>query len=223
LELHLHPRAHGRNAPLRRAHNLRVRHWSRGHVGHRWPRDLGLHHARGRTADSPYGPSKPRSGLEHRAGGQPAPGGAADSRSGKRSSHCGGLGAGLVGRRRALDGHGDDLLAAEQEEAERAALLAVAGGGLGGLGGREAAELLAVAEDEVHVAVEGHELAHELAAVLDRHAHAVVDELEHLGALRVRHGGGGRPWRRRLGLGLRRRRKWEDEEAKMEEGVFEGV
>jgi hypothetical protein len=69
------------------------------------------------------------------------------------------------------------------------------------------------------VAVEGHELAHELAAVLDRHAHAVVDELEHLGALRVRHGGRGGDgaavgWRR-LGLGLRRRREGEEEETEM--------
>jgi hypothetical protein len=41
----------------------------------------------------------------------------------------------------------------------------------------------AAALDEVHV-----ELAHELASVLDHHPHAVVDELEHLGALWVRHG-----------------------------------
>jgi len=82
----------------------------------------------------------------------------------------------------------NDLLAAEEEKAKHAALLAVSRG-LGRLGGREAAELLAVAEDEVHVAVERHELAHELAPVLDHHPHAVVDELEHLGALRVRHGG----------------------------------
>jgi hypothetical protein len=39
------------------------------------------------------------------------------------------------------------------------------------------------------VAIEGHELPHELPAVLDRDAHPVVDELEHLRPLGVRHGG----------------------------------
>jgi hypothetical protein len=162
-------------------------------VGHRRPRDLGLHHAGGGSTDAAHRASEPRSRLEQRAGGHTASSGAADAGAGECSARRRSLGARFVGRRRALDGHGDDLLAAEKEEAERAALLAVARG-LGGLGGREAAELLAVAEDEVHVAVERHELAHELAPVLDRHPHAVVDELEHLGALRVRHGGvaGGR-------------------------------
>jgi hypothetical protein len=148
-------------------------------VGHRRPRDLGLHHAGGGSTHAAHRASEPRSCLEQRAGGHTASSGAADAGAGECSARRRSLGARFVGRRRALDGHGDDLLAAEKEEAERAALLAVARG-LGGLGGREAAELLAVAEDEVHVAVERHELAHELAPVLDRHPHAVVDELEHL-------------------------------------------
>ena len=83
---------------------------------------------------------------------------------------------------------GDDESAAEEDEAEGAAVLPVGGvRGLGALGGGELPELLAVAEDEVHVAVEGHELAHQLTAVLDGDPHAVVDVLKHLGALRHRH------------------------------------
>jgi hypothetical protein len=57
------------------------------------------------------------SGLEQRDGGHPASSGATDTRAGEGSPGGGGLGARLVGRRRALDGHGDDLLAAEEEEA----------------------------------------------------------------------------------------------------------
>ena len=38
------------------------------------------------------------------------------------------------------------------------------------------AELFAVAEDEVHVLIEGHELADKHAAVLDGDAHAIVDQ-----------------------------------------------
>ena len=42
-------------------------------------------------------------------------------------------------------------------------------------GRRELAELFAVAEDEIHVTIEGHELAYELPSVLDlralRHRH----------------------------------------------------
>lgn len=100
-----------------------------------------------------------------------------------------GLGAGIVRWRGALDGHGDDLLAAEEDEAEGPAVLPLlAGLGIGVFLGRgELAELLAVAEDKVHVTVEGHEAAHQLAAVLDRDAHAVVDVLEHLRTLRHRH------------------------------------
>lgn len=85
--------------------------------------------------------------------------------------------------RRALDGHGDDLLAAEEDEAEGAAVLTVVVVGLGALGRGEFSELLAVVEDEVHVAVEGHELADQLTAVLDGHPHPVVDVLEHLQTL----------------------------------------
>lgn len=44
------------------------------------------------------------------------------------------------------------------------------------------------------MAVEGHELPDELAAILDRDAHAVVDELKHLGALRHRHCGDSEPF-----------------------------
>lgn len=39
----------------------------------------------------------------------------------------------------------------------------------------DAAELLGVGQDEVHVAVVGEHLADELARVLQRHAHPVVD------------------------------------------------
>jgi hypothetical protein len=191
LHLRRHSRTHWGRHPLRRAHDLRIRHRLGRQVGHRRPRDLGLHHAGGGSTNPTYRTSEPRSCLEQRAGGHTAPSGAADARAGEGSARRRGLGAGLVGRWWALDGHGYYLLAAEEEEAERAALLAFTGS-LGGLGGREAAKLLAIAEDEVHVAVERHELAHKLAPVLDRHPHAVVDELEHLGALRVRHGVAGK-------------------------------
>lgn len=105
------------------------------------------------------------------------------------------LGAGVVWGRWALDGHRHDLLAAEEDEAEGPAVLALLVGFGGGIRVRvrgflrrgQLSKLLAVAEDEVHVAVEGHELPDELAAVLDRDAHAVVDVLEHLGSLRHRH------------------------------------
>lgn len=96
---------------------------------------------------------------------------------------------GLVGRRRALDGHGNDLFSPEEDEAESAAVLAFLLG-LGALGWGQLAELFAVAEDEIHVTVESHEFADQLAAVLDVDPHPVVDVLEHLGALGHRHCGG---------------------------------
>lgn len=99
-----------------------------------------------------------------------------------------GLGTRIIGRRRAFDGHGDDLFATEEDKAKCAALLALVTEVLLG-DGREAAELLAVANDEVHVAIEGHELPDELAAILDGDAHTVVDVLEHLRSLGDRHGG----------------------------------
>jgi len=222
LELHLHRRratraAHGRHTH-RRANDLRVCHRRRREVRHRGPRDLRLHHARGRTAHAPNRARETGLGLEERASGHTASGGASDASAGERATASGRLDAGLVRRGRALDGHGDDLLAAEEEEAERPPLLALAGG-LGGLGGRELAELLAVAEDEVHVAIEGHEFPHELSSVLDRHAHPVVDELEHLRPLGVRHGGwcadGGAAKKARLGFPPRGR-------SGEERGVFVG-
>ncbi|KAK7259616.1 hypothetical protein RIF29_25226 [Crotalaria pallida] len=44
-------------------------------------------------------------------------------------------------------------------------------------------ELLAIIEDKVHVAVEGHELSNELMVVLDRDVHAIIDELKDLRTL----------------------------------------
>jgi hypothetical protein len=41
-------------------------------------------------------------------------------------------------------------------------------------------ELLSIAEHQVHVLVERHELPHHGAPVLNRHPHAVVDVLQHL-------------------------------------------
>jgi hypothetical protein len=162
-----------------RISNRRGRHLRHGRSGQLW-----LHHSRSGTTYSSDRSSKPRLSLNHRSSRNTTPSSPANPRpsgSSRRSS----LGTRLVGRRRPLDSHGDDLLATEENETESAAVLAV-GRGLG-LRGREAAELLAVAEDEVHVAVEGHELADQLSAVLDGDAHPVVDILEHLRALGARH------------------------------------
>lgn len=165
----------------RRSNNRRRR------VRHRRPGDLWLHHPWRGPADSPDRPGKPRLGLDEGRGRHASPRGPAHTWPGRDGAL---FGAGVVGGRRALDGHGDDLLAAEEDEAEGAALLAISGGGpVRGvfLVRGEAAEFFAVAEDEVHVAVESHEFAHQLAAVLDRHSHSVVYELQHLRPLRHRH------------------------------------
>lgn len=53
---------------------------------------------------------------------------------------------------------------------------------------RDLTELFTVAQDQVHVLVKGHELAHKHAAVLDGDAHTVVDEREHLPAARDARG-----------------------------------
>lgn len=175
----------------RRPHHRR----STAGIRHRWcvelrrARDLRLHHAGGGAADSADRAGESGLGLDDGGGRDTSTGSTSDAGA-CQSGGTDGLGAGLFRRRRALDGHGDDLLAAEEDEAERAAVLAVgAFGWLLALGRRKLAELLTVAEDEVHVAVEGHEFSDELATVLNGDTHTVVDVLKHLGTLRHRHFG----------------------------------
>lgn len=131
--------------------------------------------------------------MDERRGRDAAAGSSADARASEGGGRRG-LGTGFIGRRGAFHGHGYDLLAAEENEAERATVLSLlrraTAGLFGALGGGELAEFLAVSENEVHVAIEGHELADEHTAVLDGDAHAIVDVLEHLRSLRHRHGGG---------------------------------
>lgn len=175
----------------RRPHHRRstagIRH--RRCVELRRARDLRLHHARGGAAHTADRAGEAWLSLDDGSGRDTSSGGSANTRAGESGgADC--LGAGLFRRRRALDGHGDDLLAAEEDEAERAAVLAVASfGWFLALGRRKFAELLAIAEDEVHVAVEGHEFSDELTTVLNGDTHTVVDVLKHLGTLRHRHFG----------------------------------
>jgi hypothetical protein len=81
------------------------------------------------------------------------------------------LAAAVVRRRRALHGHADHLLAAHEHQAQRPPNLAVFLGHP--LLGRQATELLRVAQHDVHVPVEGHEPAHQVAAVQDGDTHPV--------------------------------------------------
>ena len=71
---------------------------------HRRARDLWLHHPGCGPADATHGPGEPGLGLDERRGRDAAAGGAANAGA---SKSCGGVGlsAGLVGGRRALDGH----------------------------------------------------------------------------------------------------------------------
>jgi len=53
--------------------------------------------------------------------------------------------------------------------------------------GFDGAELFAVAQDQVHVLVEGHERADQPATILHGDLHAVIDEVQHLTTLGERH------------------------------------
>lgn len=90
----------------------------------------------------------------------------------------------LFSRRRAFDSHRNHVLAADQDEAEGSLLLLFDPLGLASL---QLPELFAVGEDEVHVFVEGLELADEGPRVLEDDAHAVVQMRRHLVALSHRH------------------------------------
>ncbi len=92
-------------------------------------------------------------------------------------SQIGHLGDVVLVDGRALHGHGHDVLAPEQDEAEDALLLALRRLGRLGL---ELPELLAISQDEVHVLVERLEGANEGARVLQDDPHAVVDVAAHL-------------------------------------------
>lgn len=158
----------------RRSRKLRARHL------------LWLHHTRRGPTHAADRPSKARLCLYERRCRNPSAGSAANAGS-RQGGSADSLGAGLFGRRWALHSHGDDLFSAEEDKAECASVLALLVAGLLAFGGGKFAELLAVAEDEVHVAVEGHELPHQLPPVLDCDPHPVIDVLEHLRTLRHRH------------------------------------
>lgn len=79
------------------------------------------------------------------------------------------LAATVVRGRRPLDCEADHLLAADEDEAERASELPISFGHA--LLGRQAAELLCFAQHHVHMPVERHEAAHQLPAVKQSDAH----------------------------------------------------
>lgn len=173
---HLRRRPHHRGSRVShgRSRKLRARHL------------LWLHHTRRGPTHAADGPSKARLSLNERRRRNPSSGSAANAGS-RQGGSVDGLCTGLFRRRWALHGHGNDLFSAEEDEAECAAVLALLVAGLLAFGRGKLAELLAVAEDEVHVAVEGHKLSNQLPAVLNCDPHPVVDVLEHLRTLRHRH------------------------------------
>lgn len=146
-----------------------------------------MHHSGGGAANTADRPGEARLGLNKRCS-RDTTAGSTTKAGASKGGGSDGLGTRIIRRRRAFDGHRDDLFAAEEDKAKCAALLTLFGEVLLG-DGREAAELLAVTNDEVHVAIEGHELPDELAAILDGDPHTVVDVLEHLRSLGDRHGG----------------------------------
>jgi hypothetical protein len=99
------------------------------------------------------------------------------------SSSINSFGARFFRRRRTFNSHGNNLFAAEEEKAECAAVFTVTVGGFLTFYRWKFAKLFAVAENEIHVAVEGHELSDELTTVLNCYAHTVVDVLKHFGTL----------------------------------------
>lgn len=144
------------------------------------PCHLWLHHSGSGSTDAADGARKTRLSLNEWGSRNSSAGSAANAGS-SHSSGVNGLGSGLFGRGWTLDSHGNDFFAAEEDEAECATVLALlVVVGFLSFSRRKLAELLAVAEDEIHVAVEGHKLADQLAAVLDCDPHPVVDVLEHL-------------------------------------------
>lgn len=147
------------------------------------PRDLWLHHAGSGPTNTANGASEARLCLNKGSSGDTTTSSATNARASNR--RCGhGLGTRLFGRRRAFDSHGNYLFAPEKDKAKSAAVLALlVSVVLLSLGGRKLTKLFAVAEDEVHVAVESHEFADKLPAVLDRDTHPVIYELKHLRTL----------------------------------------
>lgn len=82
-----------------------------------------------------------------------------------------------------LEGHGDDGLPTQQQQAHGALLLLL----LFVLLAADAPELLAVGQDHVHVLVERFEYPNECPAVLHGHLHPVADVTQHLVILGERH------------------------------------
>jgi len=73
----------------------------------------------------------------------------------------------------------------EEDKTKHATILTI--GGLLALDRRKLAELLAVTENEIRVAVKRHEFSDELVSILNGGAHLVVDVLEHLRTLTHQH------------------------------------
>lgn len=135
---------------------------------------MGLHHPRSRPTKATNWPSKSRLSLNQWPCRNTSSRRTTHPRSRNSIRSRSSLQAGLVWRRWALNGHGDDLFAAEEDEAKRSAVFALF---LGSLRRRKLPELFTVAENEIHVAVKGHELADQLTAILDRDSHPIIDVL----------------------------------------------
>jgi hypothetical protein len=86
----------------------------------------------------------------------------------------------LLDGRGTLDVERNDALSPNQDQTENSLLLSLL---LALALGRDLSVLLAIAEHEVHVFVEGHEFAHQRPSIFDSNFHTIVDELEHLTAL----------------------------------------
>jgi len=93
----------------------------------------------------------------------------------------------LLGRRRALDRHGNHVFATNEDETQGSLLFLLRPFGFSGL---ELPELLAVGENQIHVFVKGLELADECASVLENDAHSIVQMRRHFVTLAHRHFGG---------------------------------
>lgn len=181
---------------LRRCH---WRHTWSSHQGLRWrshsrrrllrvvdrrTRDLRLHHSRSGPTNTTNRTSKSGLGLNQRPSRNPSPSATTNTGPGNAicSSSC--LDTGFIGRRRTLNSHGDNFFATEEEKAESAAILALF---FRALSRWKLPELLAISENEVHVAIESHEFSDQLTAVLDRDPHPIIDVLKHLGSFGHRH------------------------------------
>lgn len=122
----------------------------------RGPCHLGLHHTWGGTPDTTHRASKARLCLDERGGGDATASRTARTRT--RLSRSRLAPSRVLLKRGTLDSHRNNLFTSEEEEAKSSAVLTLFLGHAR-LGG-QAPELLTVAQHQIHVTVEGHELAH---------------------------------------------------------------